>query len=98
MRFRATLDADRRLVILQLLENSSGYMANEHLIYSALPGFGHEVSMDRVRTDLAWLDEQGLVALERPGDVHLARLTQRGMDVAAGRARVDGVKRPGPEE
>ena len=98
MAYRDALDADRRLVILQLLEKSTGYTANEYTIYAALPGFGHEASMDRVRTDLAWLDEQGLVALDAPGGVHLAKLTQRGLDVATGRATVDGVKRPGPGE
>lgn len=98
MSYRDALDSDRRLVILKLLENSAGYTVNEYLIYTALPGFGHDVSMDRVRTDLAWLEEQGLLTLDIPGDVHMARLTQRGVDVAAGRARVDGVKRPGPDE
>lgn len=89
---------DRRLVLLKLLAQSQGYTANEHLLTSALPGFGHSVSHDRVRTDLGWLAEQELVTLESPGGVSVATLTARGDDVAAGRARVDGVKRPVPGE
>lgn len=96
MSYRDAVDADRRLVILQLLARSHSYVSHEYLIYAALPGFGHDSSLDRVRTDLAWLEEQGLVTLDSPGDVRLAKLTQRGLDVAGGRATVSGVKRPGP--
>lgn len=97
MGYTKLVTEDRRLVLLRLLAESEGYSANEYLLATALPGFGHSVSHDRVRTDLDWLDEQGLVRVERPGEVCVATLTARGADVAAGRARVAGVKRPSPE-
>lgn len=98
MNYRDAVTADRRLVILRLLENSSGYMANQFLLQSALEGFGHVDSLDTIATDLAWLEEQGLLTLEKPGNVQLAKISQRGLDVANGRSVVPGVKRPVPGE
>jgi hypothetical protein len=96
MTFHQRATEDRRLVLLRLLAESAGYAANEFLLNSALPGFGHSVSHDRVRADLDWLAEQELVQLEQPGNVYVATLTSRGLDVAQGKARVNGVKRPLP--
>jgi Fe2+ or Zn2+ uptake regulation protein len=98
MSYANLITEDRRLVLLRLLAESEGYSANEYLLATALPGFGHNASHDRVRTDLDWLAEQDLVRVERPGEVYVATLTGRGADVAAGRARVAGVKRPLPGE
>lgn len=88
--------ADRRLVILRLLEQAPDYQGNAYLLQSALGTFGHAVGMDRLVTDLHWLGEQGLVQFEQVGGVGIAKLTQRGADVAAGRSTVPGVKRPAP--
>lgn len=85
---------DRRLVVLRLLSESNAATANEYLLQSALEQYGHSVGQDRLRADLAWLAEQGLVTVAQPGGVHVATLTPRGDDVAHGRARVPGVKRP----
>lgn len=88
---------DRRLVILKLLAEADNYSTNQYLLHAALPGFGHAVSEDTVRVDLDWLVEQGLVTTETLGGVVMVKLTARGDDVQAGRARVSGVKRPRPE-
>jgi hypothetical protein len=45
---------------------------------------------------LAWLAEQGLLTTKATGDVVVATLLARGVDVAGGRATVPGVKRPLP--
>lgn len=95
--YAALVQADRRLTILKLLEQSDDYSANEYLLQSALGGFGHNCSSDTVRAELAWLAEQGLAHLDETGGVDVARLTRRGHDAASGRARVPGVKRPRPE-
>jgi len=94
--FAELMDADRRLVILRTLEEDAGYRLNESVIQSCLQALGHDVSRDRVRTDLQWLAEQGLVELETVVSVLVATLTQRGSDAACGRAVVPGVKRPRP--
>ena len=87
---------DRRLAILRLLAESTDYRANLYLLQTALESFGHNVSHDRLHADLDWLYEQGLVTVAGLAGITLARLTERGADVAAGRAIVTGVKRPGP--
>ncbi|HLD67843.1 MAG TPA: ArsR family transcriptional regulator [Pseudomonas sp.] len=91
------LSADRRLVILRILAEMPTYRANSSVLHSVLQEWAHEPSRDQVKTELRWLEEQQLITLDDVGDgaVLLAKLTERGGDVAAGRARVDGVKRPG---
>lgn len=94
--FAEHLAADRRLVVLRLLEQSPDYRGNAFLLQRALDGFGHAVGMDRLETDLAWLAEQGLARLDKVGGVSIATLTQRGADLAHGRVTVPGVARPAP--
>jgi hypothetical protein len=94
--YQKLLEEDRRLTVLLLLAESPDYKANQFLLQSALDGFGHTVSMDRLRADFAWLAEQGLVTDHETADVHVPQLTDRGLDVAQGRVTHPGVKRPRP--
>lgn len=88
---------DRRLSILLVLSESPSYTANAYLVQTAIGSiYGHNVSLDALQTDLAWLAEQGLISSKQTGDVTVATLTHRGVDVAAGRAVQPGVKRPLP--
>lgn len=97
MSFSALLAEDRRLAILRILEGDARYATNDSVMQTALDRIGHSVSREMVRSDFAWLAELGLVELEQvTATVHVARLTGRGVDVAAGRASVPGVKRPRP--
>lgn len=95
--FQDTITADRRLSLLLVLKETPGYTANAFLLRDAIDSiYGHSASVDQVRTDLAWLGEQGVVTVRVAGEVTMATMTQRGADVAAGRANVPGVKRPLP--
>lgn len=94
--FAEVLQEDRRLALLRFLERSPGYEANDSLLRQALATVGLHCGRDVVRTELAWLAEQGLVRTEQVSDVLMARLTERGEDVAAGRGSVPGVRRRGP--
>lgn len=88
---------DQRLVILRSLVDA-GYDANESILDDCLALYGHHISRDLVRNHLNWLEEQGLVQIERLGNgFMIAKITQRGLDVANGEAVVDGVKRPSPK-
>ena len=89
------LRQDMRLVILRLLAEMPAYRANSSVLNTALDNYGHSVSRDQVRTELQWLSEQGTVSLDDIGPVLVATLTERGQDIAAGRARCPGIKRPG---
>lgn len=93
---QSLVTADRRLLILTLLAESSAYTASYDLLHMALSRMGHAVSMDRLNTDIEWLFEQGLLMPELVSGVHLARLSVRGLDVAQGVATVPGVARPRP--
>lgn len=95
--FKDYLAEDRRLTILKLLTEANGYELNEYTLQSALEQFGHSVSADRLNADLAWLAEQDLIRLASPAGIQVAHAVTRGLDVAAGRATVPGVKRPRPE-
>jgi len=97
MSFQTTLTEDRRLSLLIVLHQTPGYSANAFLLRDAVDQiFGHSASIDQVRTDLAWLAEQGLVTTRLVSEVLLATITTRGVDVALGRASVPGVKKPLP--
>lgn len=88
---------DLRLRILMLLANGTQYSASDALLVSTLPNFGHNVAFDRLNAELAWLEQQGMLSIHIKG-VKIAVATQRGLDVAKGRAYCPGVRQPGPED
>lgn len=98
MSYADLLAADMRLRILQLLSADSDYAANEDVLQSALELAGHDIGIDKLRTEVAWLVEQGLATTERLAVLNIVKLTRRGVDVAHGRANVPGVARPAPGE
>lgn len=87
---------DRRLAVLSILSASAGYEASATLLQTVLATVGHNAGLDTVTADLAWLRDAGLANLRQAGDIWLATLTPRGLDVAAGRTGVPGVARPRP--
>lgn len=96
MSLESIMAGDRRLVILQALEAAGGYALRESVLQRTIEAQTASVSRDRLRTDLDWLAEQELLAVER-GPAHwLATITPRGVDVAKGRAIASGVDRPLP--
>ena len=95
-----TLAEDRRGIILRVLADQGDFALNEGVLQDALERFGHKVAQDMVRDDLSWLKDHGLLSVAElsGGALWIANLTKRGEDVAAGRAKVPGVKRPSPKE
>ncbi len=85
-----------RLAILEVLEQDADYAHNEAVLQTALGALGHGVSRDRLRSELAWLAEQGLVSVTDAAGIQVAKLSERGMDAALGRTRAPGVARPRP--
>lgn len=82
-------------MLLRLLVEMTAYRANSSVLTMALDSYGHSLSRDQVKTELHWLAEQGALTLQDVGPVMVATLSERGQDIAAGRARVPGIKRPG---
>lgn len=96
MVMKEMLQKDRRLVMLRVLNESAGYTANDSILDCGLDAYGHFVSRDLVKAELAWLEEQGLVSNEDLKGTIVSTLTQRGLDVATGQSTHPGVKRPSP--
>lgn len=96
MNLAETLAQDRRGIILRVLLDQGDYALNDGVLQDALERLGHSVGRDLVRDDLAWLERHGLVNVSKAGSCWIASLTIRGDDVATGRERVPGVRRPSP--
>jgi len=86
-----------RLAILRALTEAPQHTGNDSLLSMLMEQLGLPVTRDQLRTQLGWLEEQGLIRLARPTDsLVVATLRERGADVAVGRAHVDGIQRPSP--
>jgi len=96
MSYEDIVTADRRLLILRALAAAENYTLGERLVASFLRSMGHAVSRAALATDLDWLEAEKLAQLQRTEG--FARLTDRGLDVAEGRERHPGVRRPEPGE
>jgi Fe2+ or Zn2+ uptake regulation protein len=98
MNYKAHFLSHLRLAILRLLAEAPGYSLNSSIITDAVAQLGLAATRDQVRGEIAWLAEQGLAASDDlPGGLMVATLTERGGDVASGRAHVPGVQRPMPK-
>jgi hypothetical protein len=85
-----------RIAILRLLQDSQG-RANESVLREGLSQLAFTLSRTEMRAQLEWLKSAGLITHEWPfPTVLVARLTERGLDVAEGNERVAGVHRPSP--
>lgn len=90
---------DARLRLLQMLAAKPTYTGNEVALQSELASkYGHALTRDRVRTELSWLEDQGLLVLQRPGGIMLATLITAGLELSGGIARNPGVAAPRPGE
>jgi len=88
--------ADRRLMILQLLQQERDYRLNDREMQMMLKQTGNDTSCDALRNELNWLAEQDLVDVYALESLKVATLKQRGSDAATGLSVIDGVARPRP--
>lgn len=98
MSYKDLVDADRRLVILDLLMQGGG-MGNEKVLETGLEQLGHRVGLDRasVRAHLKFLETAGCVTVDLFRDtIMVATITERGVKVQKGNISVDGVATPTP--
>lgn len=95
MSMQEVMNEHERLAILLALAAMPGYSTNDSIVQEVCARYGNDMSRDKVKTQLSWLQEQGCVTTEPVGRYVKASLTERGQDVAEGRARIPGIKRPG---
>lgn len=92
---------NRRLAVLRLIRDSGG-QANESVLHTGLVNLlGFPLtSREDLRDDLDWLKERRLILvdplpLENDRVLMVAKITQAGVDGAAGRGTpIDGMARP----
>lgn len=95
MSFENHLKEEMRLVMLRLLNELPSYRGNSSTLHSGLDHYGLSFSRDQVKTELHWLKDQGCLELELDNpNVLVVKLTERGQDIATGRQRTYGIKRP----
>lgn len=94
--FAEVLNADRRLAILRLLHEANG-QAGESSLEKGLHmyGFRRGVDRDQVRQDLKDLADRDCVEIEYVQDRYMiAAITRRGVSVAEGIIKVEGIAKP----
>lgn len=96
MSYSELIRRDRRRDILKFLEDCPEYTSNGEVILSVLNGLGVGTTRDQLMGELAWLAEQGLVALDAVSGFPVVTATGRGLEVARGIARHPEVSRPRP--
>ncbi len=94
MSYQEKITAARRLAILLALYFAPGYTMNRAALKMQVEATGYVASNDLFYAELAWLDEVGLIEFSQP----IAKLTDRGADVALGKSQTPGVRRPSPGE
>ena len=97
MSYETTLEAHRRLAVLTHLAECLDYASNSEILLDVCNGLGITTSRDRMIGTLAWLREAHLVAIDDHGGFLIVEASARGVDVASGRAREPGVRRPAPK-
>ncbi len=100
MSLETLLQQDRRALILSSLDEAGGNRLSDLSVKSVLALFAHLISTDQVRTDLHWLEQQGLVRVQREvstgGEIWMVQLLDLGQDVARGLSH-PGVRRQAPK-
>lgn len=86
----------RRYAILRHLSETPGYELGDELLMLGCRAQGVPSTLDQVRTAMGWLEEQDLVALNRVGEVVIARLRNDGLEVVNGYRRIAGILPPRP--
>lgn len=89
-------NAHLRLTLLRALAGAPKYTANSSILHGVATDFGLHATRDQIKTELAWLKEQGAVTTRDVESLVVATLTDRGLDVAEGNADMPGVQHPAP--
>ncbi len=90
-----TFAEQQRILILQFLNEDTDGKLNNALLQKALESFGHNITLDKVNTECAWLEDQGFVEVEKIGDgMSLVSITEAGLDIVMRRRVVPGIDRP----
>jgi hypothetical protein len=79
-----------RFVMLRLV-NGTPRNTNSSVLSMQLNGAGYPNTKDQAKSEIRWLEQQGLLEVEEVESVLIVSITERGEDVANGLAKVDGI-------
>ena len=97
--YRDIYTADFRGSILVILDAADVETSLAILRASLRRATPHDPAMDRLRTEISWLAQRGLVDQRQiDGVVEGVHVTERGRDVAHGRLQVAGVAPPDSDD
>ena len=90
----------QRCAILRSLNEAPGMDLNDSILGDILAEYSLGCSRDQLHTQLSWLEQNGYITVEKIGNGHtwVSTITQAGIDVAAARIVVPGIKRPNPNK
>lgn len=83
----------RKMTRFQILRmaNKMPSRTNSSILQSMLKQAGYTFTRDQVKSEIRWLEQQGLLEVEQIESVLVVGITERGEDVANGLAKVDGI-------
>lgn len=87
-----------RLTILRAMAETPTQGSNESALAQFVNLFHPGTTRDQIRTEMTWLSEQGLLKVELVGELMVATISKRGVDVGKGHSRVPGVAKPSAED
>ncbi len=91
--------AQLRLAILRVLSELPAYGCNSSTLKDGLKAWAFDVPSATFSAELQWLADSGLITLEdnqiKP-TIKMLKLTERGLDVASGLTKAEGVAKPSP--
>ena len=90
-------EAHRALAVLRAFERAPCYRMHELVLLDWLRVIALAATRDELTSTACLLEASGLVRLEQHDENRVLELTERGQDVALGRATAEGVLRPGPD-
>jgi hypothetical protein len=90
-------ETHRALAVLRALERAPCYQMNELVLLDWLRVIALAATRDELTSTAGSLEAFGLVRLGQYDDNRVLELTERGQDVAFGRATAEVVLRPGPD-
>jgi hypothetical protein len=88
--------SEARLRILECLDAEPSFRLPVTLLQDMLALYGIARPFGWVRVEIDALEKAGAVHLSQAEGIIIATATDRGLDHVAGRAVLDGVKRPSP--
>ena len=83
----------REMTRFQILRmaNKMPSRTNSSILQSMLKQAGYTFTRDQVKSEIRWLEQQGLLEVEQVESVLVVGITERGEDVANDLSKVDGI-------